>query len=185
MFGKNWPERMPKDMLKRVSVTGPESTGKTQLAEWLAGHYQTKWIPEYAREYLAKHGPDYTLADVVAIARGQLKRENTTAENTRKILFCDTDLLVTKIWCEVVFDLCPEWIEQQFHTHQYDLYLLCYPDIPWEPDPLRENPDNRKELFELYLKTLKDYKLPFQVVKGSGNVRFENARTFVDEILNA
>ena len=82
------------------------------------------------------------------------------------------------------FGFCPEWIERQFRTHRYDLYLLCYPDIPWEPDPLRENPDNREELFELYLKTLKDYKLPSQVVKGLGNVRFENARTFVDEILN-
>ena len=124
------------------------------------------------------------MEDVIAIARGQLKRENTAAENARKILFCDTDLLVTKIWCEVVFGHCPEWIEHQFRTHRYDLYLLCYPDIPWEPDPLRENPANREELFELYLKTTEDYKLPFQVVKGLGNVRFENARTFVDEILS-
>ncbi len=114
MFGKNWSERIAKDMLRRVSVTGPESTGKTRLAEWLAGHYQTQWVPEYAREYLAKHGPDYTLEDVAAIAHGQLKRENTAVENAREILFCDTDLLVTKIWCEVVFGLCPEWIEQQF-----------------------------------------------------------------------
>jgi len=170
-------------MLKRVAITGPESTGKTELAVWLANAYQTLWVPEYAREYLEINGPDYLLEDVVAIARGQMTRENAATKNARKILFCDTDLLVTKIWCEVVFGTCPGWIEQQFLAHRYDLYLLCSPDIPWEPDPLRENPDNRKELFELYLKTLKDYKLPFQVVKGLGNIRFENACTFVDEMM--
>ncbi len=170
-------------MLKRVAITGPESTGKTKLALWLAAEYQTLWVPEYAREYLEKNGQDYKLEDVEAIARGQLARENAAAKSVRKVLFCDTDLLVTKIWCEVVFGVCPEWIKQQFHTHQYDLYLLCYPDIPWEPDPLRENPDNLKELFELYRKTLKENNLPFQVVKELGDVRFENARTFVDEML--
>ena len=170
-------------MLKRVAVTGPESTGKTELAAWLANAYHTLWVPEYAREYLEINGPDYLLEDVVAIARGQLVRENAIAKNAREVLFCDTDLLVTKIWCEVVFGTCPEWIEQQFHLHRYELYLLCYPDIPWEPDPLRENPDDRGKLFTLYRQTLEENNLPFQVVKELGDVRFENARTFVDEIL--
>jgi len=83
-------------MLKRVAITGPESTGKTNLAAWLANIYKTVWVPEYAREYLEKNGPDYALEDVVAIAKEQLARENAAAENARKILICDTDLLVTK-----------------------------------------------------------------------------------------
>ncbi len=171
-------------MLKRVAITGPESTGKTKLTAWLADSYQTVWVPEYARQYLEKNGPEYTLDDVVSIARGQLAQENATAEKANTILFCDTDILVTKIWCEVVFGTCPQWIEQQFLSHSYNLYLLCYPDLPWEPDPLRENPDNRMELFTLYQKTLKENNLPFKIVKGLGKARFENARTFVDEILN-
>ncbi len=170
-------------MLKRVAITGPESTGKSELAAWLANAYKTLWVPEYAREYLEKNGPDYMLEDVETIARGQLKRENAAVENAREVLFCDTDMLVTKIWCEVVFGTCPEWIEQQFHLHRYDLYLLCYPDIPWEPDPLRENPDDRGKLFTLYRQTLEENSLPFRVIKGLGDIRFENARTFVDEIL--
>lgn len=171
-------------MLKRVSVTGPESTGKSKLAQWLAKEYHTLQVPEYAREYLEKHGPGYVLEDVVEIARGQLERENAAAKNARKILFCDTDLLVTKIWCEVVFGSCPAWIERQFRAHHYDLYLLCYPDIPWEPDPLRENPDDRDKLFTLYQKTLEANHLPYRVIKGLGAERFENARTFVEEMLH-
>ena len=170
-------------MLKRVSITGPESTGKSKLAAWLADAFQTLWVPEYAREYLEKNGPHYTLEDVVAIARGQLERENNLARQAKNVLFCDTDLLVTKIWCEVVFGICPDWIKQQFQTHHYDLYLLCYPDLPWEPDPLRENPDNREELFFLYRKVLEENGMPYRVVKGFGMERFENARTFVEEIL--
>ncbi len=171
-------------MLKRVAITGPESTGKSKLALWLADTYQTMQVSEYARDYLEKNGPDYTLEDVIAIAKGQLKREEDTAGRAKDLLFCDTDLLVTKIWCEVVFGTCPQWIERQFQMHRYDLYLLCYPDIPWEPDPLRENPDDREALFGLYLKTLGENNLPYRIVKGLGNIRFENARTFVDEIMN-
>jgi NadR type nicotinamide-nucleotide adenylyltransferase len=171
-------------MLRRVAVTGPESTGKSKLAAWLANAYQTLWVPEYAREYLEKYGPDYTLADVEKIARGQLERENRMAEKATRVLFCDTDLLVTKIWCEEVFGACSAWIDEQFRKHRYDLYLLCSPDIAWEPDPLRENPDDRDRLFALYRQTLEENKLSYRIVTGTGEARFENARTFVEEMLN-
>ena len=170
-------------MLRRVAITGPESTGKSTLAGRLAKYFDTVWVPEYAREYLEKNGPQYALQDVENIARGQLERENAAAGKAKGVLFCDTDLLVVKIWCEVVFGSCPAWIEQQFLNHRYDVYLLCAPDIAWEPDPLRENPDDREELFGLYEKALKTNGMPYRIVRGKGNVRFENARTFVEEIL--
>jgi len=172
-------------MLKRISLTGPESSGKTWLSKKLANHYKTSYVEEYSREYLEIHGVDYVLEDVINIAKGQLERENKTAEKANDLLFCDTDLLVTKIWCEVVYGRCPEWIENQFNNHIYDLYLLCYPDIPWEPDPLREYPDDRAriKLFELYRSTLIKEELPFKVVKGLGEERLKNAITFVSEIL--
>ncbi len=173
-------------MLSRIAVTGPESTGKSTLARRLAAYYGTLWVREYAREYLEKKGRQYryTLQDVEAIAQGQMERENSMAKKAHGLLFCDTDLLVVKIWCEVVFGSCPAWIEQQFLDHRYDLYLLCAPDIAWEPDPLRENPDDREALFVLYEKALKENGMPYRIVRGKGDVRFENARTFVDEIVN-
>ena len=36
----------------RIVLYGPESTGKTTLAKALAEHYQTTWVPEFARTYL-------------------------------------------------------------------------------------------------------------------------------------
>ncbi|MBN2639628.1 MAG: ATP-binding protein [Bacteroidales bacterium] len=170
-------------MLKRVAITGPESTGKSWLAEQLAIRFRTEFVPEYAREYLQDHGMNYDLKDIEIMAKGQVKNEEIAALQTKTLLFCDTDLLVPKIWSEVVFGSCSEWIQNQFLTHKYDLFLLCYPDLPWEFDPMRENPDNRDELFVLYEKALKENNFPYRIVKGLGGDRLENAINFVKEII--
>jgi nicotinamide riboside kinase len=67
----------------------------------------------------------------------------------------------------------------------YDLYLLCDVDLPWEPDPLREHPDSRKYLFDLYRKELDERKLNYRVVSGLDDARFKNALGFVEEILKS
>ncbi len=170
-------------MLKRISITGPESTGKSVLAKRLAEHYNTSYVPEYARMYLKDIGTNYTMDDVLQIAKGQLFSEWQFVPLAKKVLFCDTDFLVTKIWCEVKFNACPAWIEQQFREHRYDLYLLCYPDLAWQPDPLRENPDDRDYLFRLYEQELNKHGFRYAVVKGVGDQRLKNAVKFVDEIL--
>lgn len=63
------------ETIKKIVVIGPESTGKSTLCEKLAAHYNTLWVPEYAREYLEKHGTDYTYEDLLAIAKGQIELE--------------------------------------------------------------------------------------------------------------
>ena len=142
-------------MLERIAITGPESTGKSELSIKLADHFSTIFVSEYSREYLRNRGANYTIEDVLNIAKGQLNAEERVAYKANKLLFCDTDMLVAKIWCNEVFNECPEWIENKVIEHKYDLYLLCYPDLEWESDPLRENPNNREYLYEQYLKELK------------------------------
>ena len=44
--------RQQENNIIKVVLFGPESTGKTTLSRQLAKHYNTKWVPEYAREYL-------------------------------------------------------------------------------------------------------------------------------------
>ncbi len=169
--------------LKRIAITGPESTGKTWLAQHLASHYQTVYVPEYAVEYLKKNGPDYNQEDIVNIAKGQLKQENELVEKSKRLLFCDTDLMVTKIWSKVVFGSVPRWIEQKVKEHQYDLYLLCYPDIEWEYAPFRQNPDDRDYLFGLYEEEMQKQHFNYRIIKGHGNQRLKNAINFVDELI--
>ena len=64
-----------KNKLIRIAITGPESTGKTNLAEALALHYNTVWVPEYAREYIANLNRKYTLNDILTIAKRQVISE--------------------------------------------------------------------------------------------------------------
>ncbi len=162
-------------IIRRISITGPESTGKSALAEALAHHYQTEWAPEFARDYLSRLGRPYTEEDILTIARGQLMEEKRGFEKAVSFLFCDTELIVTKIWSEVKYQRCHPWILETIQTHPYDLFLLCDIDLPWEPDPLREHPDKRRFLYELYLNELTNRKFPFAVIRGTGPARLQNA----------
>jgi NadR type nicotinamide-nucleotide adenylyltransferase len=171
-------------LLKRIAITGPESTGKSELAEKLAKHYNALWVPEYAREYLEDLGHPYKEDDIVNIAKGQLEMEEEEAQHSKYLLFCDTDFIVTKIWSEFKYGRCHPWILEQVEKHIYDLYLLCDIDLPWAEDPLREHPQKRKELFELYYRELKTRKLPFRIIAGTGEARTRNAILAVEETLN-
>ena len=162
-------------MVKRIAITGPESTGKSELARQLAEHYKTVWVPEYARDYLKGTGGKYEKDDILKIAQGQLKLENEMAEKANEYLFCDTDLFVTKVWSEYKFGTCDGWILEKILTHRYDLHLLMDIDLEWKEDPLRENPDERQKLFDIYLEELAQYKYPFFIINGKGKERIEAA----------
>lgn len=166
------PENKP---VKHIVITGPESTGKSWLAQKLAQHYNTVWVPEYAREYLQSINRPYQSKDILYIAKKQRELEQEMKPKANKYLFSDTSMLVTKIWSEYVFGKVHPWIINALNNHPCQLYLLCNIDIPWQEDPLREHPNARKELLNLYIRELTDKKLPFEMVQGMGNLRIENA----------
>lgn len=166
-------------MILKVAITGPESTGKSVLAEQLAASFKTAWVPEYAREFLEKLGRPYEEHDIADIARGQLNQERIMKSYANRYLFCDTDMLVTKIWSDVKYSRCDPWIEHAVNSHRYDLHLLCDIDLPWEYDPLREHPGQRQFLFDIYLEELTTRKFPFAVIRGSGPDRLLCARNAI------
>ena len=180
--------------LKKIVVIGPESTGKSWLCEKLSVHFNTNWVKEYAREFLLKHGKDYTLNDLDLIAKGQIEAENKLvdlvqnnieAANTNKPLFIDTDLYVMKVWSEFVFNQCSYDILNGIVNHNYDLYLLCKPDIPWVSDELREYPDliTREKLFNHYKDILINQSIPWIEINGSFENRFQMAVKAVNQLL--
>lgn len=167
--------------LARISVTGPESTGKSYLAEQLADYYTTIWVPEVAREFLANLNRPYGYDDIVIISREQLALENKLSDNGSRYLFCDTDFLVTKIWSQFKYGKCDPWIDEMVISHRYHLYLLCNIDLPWEHDPLREHPDRREELFGMYLKELQNLRVNYRIISGIGDERLKNAISAMEE----
>lgn len=156
--------------LKKIAIVGPESSGKTFLAEKLAAHYNCLWVPEYARGYLEKFTKPYTKEDVEKIAQGQIEAEDNAAKRSKSLLFCDTNLLVIKIWMEHKYGNLPPWIEGEIIKRRYHLHLLTAPDIPYEFDVLRENPELGEYFFRLYEELLVDLKLPFEIISGDNRV---------------
>jgi NadR type nicotinamide-nucleotide adenylyltransferase len=163
------------DPLLKIAVVGPECTGKSDLAAYLADHFNTVWVPEYARGYIDNLVRPYEAADLLTIAHGQLRIERECSIYANRLLFCDTTLLVIKVWSEFKFGYCDPAIIAELENNTYDLHLLTYIDIPWQDDPLREHPDRREELFQIYRNELERMKVPFTEIRGQREERQSRA----------
>ncbi len=182
-------------MPKKIVIIGPESTGKSTLCEQLAQHYDTKWCPEFAREYLLTNGTNYVYDDLLHIAKGQiaLEEEYSVMMNNSHLplatfhspLFIDTDMYVMKVWCEFVFEKCHRFILEEIVSRQYDLYLLCNIDLPWVKDELREYPDlaSRQKLYNIYEDIMINQSVPWVDISGDYEERLQKAIVATDKLL--
>ncbi|MEY3564592.1 MAG: hypothetical protein RJA23_762 [Bacteroidota bacterium] len=155
-------------MPKRILILGPESTGKSTLAEMLAQHYAEPWVPEVAREYLEKLDRPYTYEDLLQIGKQQMNLEDELALTATRFLFCDTDLRVIQVWSQHRYGKVEPWVLEEIARRTYDLILLCAPDLPWQEDPLREHPEleMREAFFAKYLQLTKQSGFPFKIIAG-------------------
>lgn len=163
-----------------IVVTGPESTGKTALCQELSAHYQCTWVPEIARTYLQENGPDYQRNDLLLIAEQQMKSIFQAVQEEVSWMICDTDWLTIAIWSAFKYGQVDDKILQWSRAFQPDLYLLCAPDIPWEQDPLREHPNEREQIYSLYINWLTKYHLPYSIVNGLHSNRLQSALDTLD-----
>jgi NadR type nicotinamide-nucleotide adenylyltransferase len=180
-------KQQPANIVK-VVLFGPESTGKSTLSELLARHYNTVWVPEYAREYLQDKWNNQRKTceqkDLIPIAIGQMGLENELAKKADKILICDTDLLETKVYSEEYYGgfVDPD-LDRAVTESQYELYLLSYIDTPWEADDLRDRPTQREEMFRAFERALVNNQRPYVILKGKVKERMNTAVQAIDRIL--
>lgn len=180
-------EQKPTDCLKIV-LFGPESTGKTTLSKKLAAYFNTEWVPESSRDYLQKKwNREQKICekeDILPIAFRQMKLENEKAPLANKVLFCDTNLLQTKVYSEVYYNgFCDPMLHKYALKAKYDLYFLTYIDIPWVADDLRDKPHQREEMFKIFRAALVENELPFVILKGNLEERFSTAVNEVEQII--
>jgi nicotinamide riboside kinase len=169
----------------RIAITGPESSGKTDLAIWLTKRFEgAQLVKEYAREFLEKRLPEteYTLDDVLTIGTEQHRQ---IKEVDGDIVFFDTDYLVLHIWLKEMFGVHDSVFFQRFQQESFDLYLLCAPDLEWTFDPLRVNEYDRNRLFALYESCLKRAGKQYAIISGSGDARGHMALEAVTRLLNS
>ncbi len=161
--------------MKKIAITGPESTGKSAMAIALADYLKTIYVPEMAREYLEQKGAAYDEADLLKIAVLQCTAEDSAAQSKPPFLICDTDMLVMHIWSKVKYGRIHPFIVDQERRRDYEFTLLMDIDLPWEKDPLREHPYEREVLFQQYHELLKKSGRSFEIISGTGDTRLQNA----------
>lgn len=199
--------------MRKIAIVGPESSGKTTLCKALADYYDAPWVEECARGYLENQDGRYVEADLLAIA--SLQHDIEIFEESRAwdrhmeahahlsppydpsgahmptrypelpLLLCDTDMITVRIWSEEKFGRCDPALVELSEAWPYDHWLLCRPDIPWEPDPLRENPHDRDRLFEVYETMLRDLSKPFIVIEGDQAARMRKATALIDVLVDS
>ncbi len=173
----------------KIAMYGPESTGKTTLASQLAEDFNTIWIPEFARDYLQEKWNSKqeicTQEDLIPIAIGQTNLENEALNKAAKILFCDTNLLVTKVFSDIYYNNCDGALERAAKKHKYDLILLTDVDVPWQADDLRDKPNDRENTIAIFEKALIDYEKPYIKLSGNQEDRLEKATQIINDLLKA
>lgn len=174
--------------VKRVCIVGAESTGKTTLAQKLAEHYRTDWVPEYGREYCVekwKHGytDTWTTEEFVTIAREQARLEDEAARTANKVLICDTDPFATSIWHVRYMNRPSSAVEAIASRRKYDLYLLTGDEIPFEQDGLRDGEHIRHWMHERFVEELTTSKRPWAILTGAFDDRVSRAVHLIDGIL--
>jgi NadR type nicotinamide-nucleotide adenylyltransferase len=170
------------NLLKRIAIVGPECTGKSELANFLAQYYNTVWVPEFARSFLDVLNRPYQNADLKTIAKGQMLLEDSAKQSANKLLICDTTLLVVKVWSEFKYGYCDDEILNELSNRHYDLHLLTHIDIPWVEDPQREHPHQRQQLFSIYKAELEKMNTPFVEIKGERAQRRASAIAAIDKL---
>ncbi|KUJ60299.1 ATPase [Flavobacteriaceae bacterium CRH] len=178
--------RQQKTTIIKIALFGPESTGKTTLAKQLAAYFETEWVPEFARDYLQKKWEENQhicdADDMLPIAYGQVALENQKLASSKKYLFCDTNLMVTKVFSEMYYGFCDPLLNEAALEHDYDLFFLTDIDVPWEKDDIRDSPKGRETVFSVFKQTLIDTKKPFITLSGDKEFRLAKATAIVENL---
>lgn len=170
--------------IKKIAIIGPECTGKTTLARELAQYYNTTWIPEYARSYIESLNRKYSYSDVEHITSMQKFQINSSYPEANHFIFFDTELIISKVWFEEVYQQKPEWLDEAIRNSNFELYLLCNTDIPWVRDKVRENGgEKREKLYNIYLKEILSYDLPYEIISGINETRINSAINVIRKML--
>jgi NadR type nicotinamide-nucleotide adenylyltransferase len=171
--------------VRRVSIIGPESTGKTTLARRLAERFQTVWVPEWPRTVLERRGGALEGLDWADLVRGQSASEEALARDANRVLICDTDPIVTPLWAEALLGACPSGVRVAARGRRYDLTLLCDADVPWVADEVRYLPGQGAAFFAQCEDALRREGRATTILRGAWAARESLAAELVQALVRA
>ena len=165
------------ETLTRICLIGPESTGKSELAQRLATHFKAPWVPEFAREYAELSENQLTADDVDPIAFGQIAAMVAgRGSQASGLLILDTDLISTVVYARHYYKQVPDWVVDEARTRRADLYLMMDIDVPWIADVARDTPgEARQDLFDAFRMALDEFGCRWVIISGDWEQRFRSA----------
>lgn len=173
--------------VRRIVVTGSESTGKTTLARSLADHFGVLWVPEQARIYAERVNRVLGADDTSPIASAQIAAEDAALVEAQRrgdrLIVLDTDLFSTVVYARHYYRTCPQWIEAEARARRADVYLVTAIDIPWVPDGVRDRPLHREELDREFRDAIVEFQLSACAVRGLDDQRFAAALACLEPTL--
>ena len=178
--------------VKKVLLMGGESTGKSTLTINLANRFNTNYIDEAGREISERSGTDMLMLseDFTEILLQHKLNEINAINNSNKVLFIDTDTLVTQFYMSFLND--PEIDRNKALSdaidavNEYDLILFLEPDVAFVQDGDRSEVirDDR----ETYSNRIKDlitsHGKNFIVINGTYQERYVKAVEAVERLLS-
>ncbi|HMG89862.1 MAG TPA: AAA family ATPase [Chryseolinea sp.] len=176
------PEVVRPYFVKKICIYGPESTGKSMLAIKLANRYQTEYVPEVAREFINSN--DFTVDDIVKIARAHVDRIEQKTKTANKILICDTDGITTQIYCRHYLKVVPDILYTLEKKVEYSKYFLLDIDVPWVADGLRDLAANREFMMKTFRDELVQREIDFVPVRGDYVEREEIVSSEIDRMMS-
>ena len=172
--------------MKVLVLTGPESSGKSWLAEQLQKHYGGLVVDEYVRYFIEQKARDTCYQDISEIAQGQLHWEDQARATHPALLILDTHLLSNILWSQTLFGDCPEWLEPALLKRHYDLHLLLSPEqVPWVDDGLRSQPQliERQAFYQSCEAWLQLHQQPYLAIQGDWQQRREQVFAAVEQLI--
>jgi NadR type nicotinamide-nucleotide adenylyltransferase len=174
-----------KSEILKIAVVGPESTGKSTMSAFLASHYNTIWVPEYARGYCENLTEPPTWQDEINMFYGQIALEAEMLPKANQLLICDTTFITVKIWSDEMFGSSPQVVLDELPKHPYDLYLLLNIDLPWQDDPLRDFPHKREHFMAVWQHELEVLNANYVLISGTDDARYQSAINAINNFIKA
>lgn len=174
-----------KDLITNIVFLGAPSTGKTTIAQRLAEEFNTKWMPEYGREYWNKHQKNrrLTLSQLTEIATGHLKKEDRFIQNSDRYLFTDTNAITTFMFSMYYHGTADSRLEQLAAGayQRYDIFFLCDTDIPYNDTWDRSGDMQRKTFQKRIIADLNTRKIPYYILKGDLETRIRTVKKILSK----
>ena len=169
---------------KRLTLVGPESTGKSYMADFLARHFGGPYVPEYGRPYEKYRTPGpYRPEELHYIVDGHVAHRKTLSLNAGPVLFEDTDPLLTAVWAEMLLGHSLPDLEARIELPEH--YLLLDANTPWAEDPLRyyAKQELRDQFFAKIKAKLDAFGATYSLIQGNFTEREAQAIAVVEEMM--